>query len=335
MRRMLLIILCVFAAYTSACYSTPPNRTHTLAVQRVSEVRYVMGTLLDITIYAPSPQEGRVVLDRAFGIAEHLDSVLSTWNPASAVSVFNNSNSIQPQHVAPELYDVVTTAHTLSVLTDNAFSVTIRPLVTLWEYAKARNQLPQKVELDRIQKLITPENIRIEADGRLTKTDSNAAIETGGIGKGYAVDKIVAYLKEQNIHAGFINFGRSSIAAIGTPPGQSGWPVSLELEEGMSDGNLLLRDETLTVSRVHGNPIIIDNIAYGHIFDPLTAQPVPSRRGAAIRSASATEGEALVKYLIVRGLPPITRVQKWPKVSWALRERQTLTHSDSFFNRPI
>ena len=293
-----------------------------------------MGTLLEMTIYAPSKSEGRTVLDRAFTIAEHLNTVLSTWNPTSSVSVFNSSESIQPQHVAPELYDLVTTSHRLSDLTDNTFLATIRPLVILWEHAKARNQLPQMAELNRVRKLIMPETVRIESGGRLTKANGKAAIETGGIGKGYAVDEIVACLKKHNITAGFINFGRSSIAAIGIPPGQSGWSVSLELEEGVSEGNLLLRDETLTVSRVHGNPIIINNVEFGHIFDPLTAQPVPSRRGAAIRSASATEGEALVKYLVVRGPPSPTLVQRWPKVSWALRANNTLTHSNSFFNHP-
>lgn len=291
-----------------------------------------MGTLLDITIYAPSQAEGRAVLEQAFSIAEHLDTVLSTWNPASAVSAFNNNTSTQPQHVAPELYDLVAKSHTLSDITDNMFSVTIRPAVTLWEHAKGRNQLPQLEDINRIRSLITPHNVRIESGGRLTKSHGNAAIETGGIGKGYAVDKMVAYLKDRNVKGGFINFGRSSIAAIGTPPGQSGWPVSLELAEGVSDGTLLLRDETLTVSRVHGNPIVINNVAYGHIFDPLTAHPVSSRRGAAIRSASATDGEALVKYLVIRGSPSTALVQRWPKLSWALREEETLVHSKSFFN---
>lgn len=330
MKNNLLIVLCAVGAYLTACHTNFPNPRSTTP-RRVSEMRYVMGTLLDITIYAPSLSEGRTILNQAFTIAEHLDAVLSTWKPDSAVSVFNTSTSIHPQQVAPELHELVTEAHRLSGLTENAFSITIRPLVTLWERAKTSNRPPKEPDLDRIRKLITRESIRIESDSKLMKTESHAAIETGGIGKGYAVDKIVTFLRGQNIHAGFINFGRSSMAAIETPPGRPGWPVSLELEEGVSDGDLLLRNEALTVSRVHGNPIVIDNVTYGHIFDPITAQPVSSRRGAAIRSASATTGEVLVKYLVIRGSPSSTLQNKWPKGSWALREGKILTHSESFF----
>ena len=162
MRKVLLVVVLVFVACTTACYCNFSNQTRTSSLQRVSEVRYVMGTLLEMTIYAPSKSEGRTVLDRAFTIAEHLNTVLSTWNPTSSVSVFNSSESIQPQHVAPELYDLVTTSHRLSDLTDNTFLATIRPLVILWEHAKARNQLPQMAELNRVRKLIMPETVRIE-----------------------------------------------------------------------------------------------------------------------------------------------------------------------------
>ena len=93
--------LCLGCSITSHEATPPP------ALHKVSEVRYVMGTLLDITLFTPSQREGRVVLNDTFEIAEHLDSVLSTWKPESPVSVFNRDTSTQLRSVDPALYALV------------------------------------------------------------------------------------------------------------------------------------------------------------------------------------------------------------------------------------
>ena len=80
---------------------TPPSP------HKVSEIRYVMGTLLDITIYAPSVDEGRAVLNDTFAVAERLDAALSTWKPESPVSVFNRDRSTHLRSVDSDLYEVV------------------------------------------------------------------------------------------------------------------------------------------------------------------------------------------------------------------------------------
>lgn len=313
-------------AFCSCHLQTKP--TDIGEIKRISEVRYVMGTLLDITLYAPSEQEGRRILNETFAIAEHLDEVLSTWKSTSPVSMFNARETTVPQAVPSELYELIQNGEKLSKQTAGAFSIAIRPLVTLWQKS---THPPLSDEIKILLPIISPENLILGSHGTIAKRHPAVAVETGGIGKGYAVDKMLHYLREQGVTRAFINFGRSSMGALGAPPYTQGWPVQLELTHGTIEGHLLLKDETLTVSRAHGTPIVIEGKPYAHIFDPATGRPIKSGQGAAVRTGRATDGEAFVKYLVIRGTPTKDIITDWPDIQWIVRQEHT-THVSASFN---
>lgn len=326
LNRLLVIAmsLCIGCSAISRT-DAPPKGAH-----QVSEIRYVMGTLLDITIFAPSHHEGRVLLNDTFQIAEHLDSVLSTWKPESPVSVFNRDPSPHLRQVDPDLYAIVTRSQHLSERTDGAFSIGVRPLVEMWEHAAKAGAPPSARAIADVRRLIMPANLLTSPPSNLGKRFPEVRIETGGIGKGYAVDTMVSFLRSRGVRQAFINFGRSSIAAIGTPPGASGWRMELALSDTSSEGTIELRDETLSVSRARGTPFVINGVAYAHIFDPRTGMPVKASRGAAVRGPSATDGEAFVKYLIVRGAPSAPVADGWGGIEWIVRSEDAVELSNGF-----
>lgn len=318
--------LCVGCSVASRQHSQPPQ------LHKVSEIRYVMGTLLDITLFAPSHQEGRKILNDTFTIAEHLDTVLSTWKPESPVSVFNRDRSTTLREVDPDLYAIVVRSQGLSDKTDQAFTIGVRPLVEMWEGAAKTGVAPSRAAIARVKTLISPSNIITSPPSKLGKRYPEVSIETGGIGKGYAVDAMRDYLRSKGIRHAFINFGRSSIAALGAPPGTSGWMMELALTESSTDGAIELSDETLSVSRAKGTPFVINGVAYAHIFDPRTGAPVETVRGAAVRGPSATDAEAFVKYLVIRGAPSTSVAGTWGEVGWIVRSHDTIESSTHFWN---
>ena len=297
---------------------------------KVSEIRYVMGTLLEMTIYAPSQEEGQVIMNDAFRVAERLDSELSLWKPESPVSVFNRDDSTELRPVSSDIYTLVNLSKSLSEKTDGAFTIGVRPLVEMWELASKRGEAPTKAEIDHLRGLISPANLVTSPPSNLGKRAPGVKIETGGIGKGYAVDSIVTLLRSRGVTQAFINFGRSSIAALGSAPNSHGWKVTVALSEGSSEANIELRDETLSVSRARGTPFIVNGVAYAHIFDPVSGMPVQQSRGAAIRGPSATDGEAFVKYLVIRGAPPARIAKGWNGAEWMVRTGDKVESSAGF-----
>jgi thiamine biosynthesis lipoprotein len=326
MKRTLILVLVTSVAIGCSLRLAPSPSVSAKA----SEVRYVMGTLLEITLYAPSKEAGLKALDETFAEAQRLDSMLSTWKPESPVSVFNRERSILPQPVPFDLYEIVSRSRHLSELTDGAFTLGVRPLVEVWEMAAKRNEAPTHAEVRRVRSRIAPDNFITSLPSSIAKRDPHAMIETGGVGKGYAVDAMLTLLRSRGITQAFINFGRSSMGALGAPPAATGWKVNVALTEGSSDGEVELRDETLSVSRARGTPFVIQGKAYAHIFDPVTAMPVQSSRGAALRGPSATDGEAFVKYLVIRGAPSRSVAQRWERVEWIVRAGESLHRSPGF-----
>jgi len=285
---------------------------------------------MDVTVYASSEQEGRRLIDGAYAIAESLNRELSTWIADSPVSVFNRQRATTPMQVSADIHMLVERSRALSDKTEGAFSITVRPLVDLWELSAKRNALPSAGELSQMKELVSAEALEVVSTDSIRKRHPGVMIETGGIGKGYAVDSMLTYLRQQGVSAAFINFGRSSLGAIGSPPGERGWLVDVSLVEGRVDTRIWLRDETLSVSRARGNPFVVAGRSYAHIFDPATASPVVLSRGAAVRGRSATEGEAYVKYLVIRGVPPARVAERWGGAEWMVREGGRLEGSAAF-----
>jgi thiamine biosynthesis lipoprotein len=52
-------------------------------------------------------------------------------------------------------------------------------------------------------------------------------LDPGSIGKGFAVDSVVALLRENEVHSAFISAGGSTLYGLGAPPDKAGWPVEV------------------------------------------------------------------------------------------------------------
>lgn len=328
-RLLCFVVAPLLAGALLACssYSHTSRTAHT----PISEVRYVMGTLLDISVYASSEGAGRDILNETFKVAENLDSLLSTYQRESVVSQFNRDTDTTAKPVPNDVCELVRVSQTLSLKTNGAFDISVRPLVELWHTAAKRGYPPTPGEVAHATSLMGPSALSLSPPCRLGKRSPQVAIETGGIGKGFAVDKMVALLKERGVQAAFINFGRSSLAAVGAPPGEQGWPVTVELADGSRDGSITIRDETLSVSRARGTPFVVAGVSYAHIFDPSSGRPIRTSRGAAIRGPSATDGEAFVKYLVIRGAPATSVASSWGATEWLVKTDRKLTSSPGFF----
>jgi thiamine biosynthesis lipoprotein len=87
-------------------------------------------------------------------------------------------------------------------------------------------------------------------------------LDLGGIGKGYAVDRMAEVLREWDVHRALLHGGHSSVLAMDPPDGVDGWPLTIN-------------DELV---HVHHQAISASGIRKrDHIVDPRTGQPVRER----------------------------------------------------------
>jgi len=278
-----------------ACAAPPPP-----PLVELSDGRPAMGTILEITLLAPDTPLARKTLDELFELAQRLDAALSRYDPASELSKLNRSAGQGAILVGPALAQILAASVGYTRLTRGSFDVTVGPLVALWTRAGETGVLPNAEEIEQARALVGAEQIRVEASG-VALARAGVSADLGGIAKGWALDRMLPLLRERGIDHALLDFGQSSLWALGAPPGAAGWRL---LARGPGDGALgvlTLSDQALSVSGSFGQSTLIGGRRYGHVLDPRSGRPLERQRQALVVAPDAALAEALSKALLILG----------------------------------
>jgi hypothetical protein len=143
---------------------------------------------------------------------------------------------------------------------------------------------------------LLPDAPLIEIDplnGAVTILGEGVALDFGALGKGYALDCVVAILREWGFDCALAHAAFSSVYALGAPPGMDGWPLALadpRSEDGAL-GTLLLRDAAIGGSGFHTQG--------RHILDPRSGTQVQGKLASWAVVESAARADALSTALVV------------------------------------
>ena len=285
------------ALLACACVGpAPPERTLATA----SDGRPAMGTVLEITLVGPDARALRAAMDPLFAEATRLDRLMTPWDAASDAARLNAAAGRGPLPVAPEVADLLARSAALSSLTRGAFDVTLGPLVSLWNEAGARGEVPSREAVAAARSRVGASQLRVGSDGRV-ELAAGAAVNLGGVAKGYALDRMLPLLRAAGARAALLSFGQSSAWALGAPPGAAGWRLLARAPGGGFLGILTLRDRALSVSGSQGSFALIGGRRYGHVIDPRSGEPLVEERLALVVAPDATLAEALSKAVLVLG----------------------------------
>ncbi|MGH7948153.1 MAG: FAD:protein FMN transferase [Candidatus Binataceae bacterium] len=264
----------------------------------VTAGRYVMGTVLEATIYAPDRASADALLETAFAEASRLDAMMTTYDDASALMRLNRAAGEGAQRVPPELAELLAASVAYSRLTRGTFDVTVGPLVSLWRSRASRDGQVTDSELAEVRALVGSDKIVLRDHATVELARTGMALDLSGIAKGYALDRIVAMLRRRGVARAYLSFGQSSIWALGAPPGAHGWTVALRDPAGGFAGSIELRDRAMSVSSSFGGS---GARRISHVIDPRSARPLDRDLEACVIASNATEAEALSKALLILG----------------------------------
>ena len=299
-RSFILILLCL-----------PPSQASP-ALHEVREVHYQMGTFLELVVWHSNPNVAKRIIREAAQEVHRLDGILSNFDSESSVSHFNQRAGKGKTSLPWELYELLTVARRFSVLTSGDFDATVGPLMDLWRDHAALGRLPDRDNLAQVLRQVGYEKLRLYNDRSAELQLPGMKIDLGGIGKGYAVDRVVSRVKAAGIRSALINFGGSSIYALGTPPGKLGWEIGIKGPDDQVRGVIYLHDMALSTSGSMGKFWTIAGKKYGHLIDPKSGTPVLKPRVATAIASTATAAEALTKPLVLRGKTGLRLVARLP-----------------------
>jgi len=276
-----------------ACVAPPP-------LAEISDGRPAMGTILEITLFAPATASARETLDELFALALRLDASLTLYDPHSELSRLNRSAGHGAISVDPELAKILAASVGYTRLTRGAFDVTVGPLVALWTHAGQTGVLPSARELARARARVGASQIQVEGS-EIALLHEGVSVDLGGIAKGWALDRMLPLLRERGIACALLDFGQSSVWALGAPPGAAGWRLLARGPDESALGVLTLVDQALSISGSLGQWALIGGRRYGHIVDPRSGLALERRRQALVVAPNAALAEALSKALLILG----------------------------------
>jgi thiamine biosynthesis lipoprotein len=140
---------------------------------------------------------------------------------------------------------------------------------------------------------------------RVRFEDPSVAIDLGGIGKGYAVDRAVAALRAWGIERGLVNAG-GDLYALGTSEDGDAWKVGIRSPRDPGDlaGRIAISDEAVATSGDYLRQFTHAGRRYHHLLDPATGEPRQSDvHSVTVRAVSCLDADAAAT--AVFGMDPI------------------------------
>jgi thiamine biosynthesis lipoprotein len=280
------------------CAASPEPSAPAVSYDRpYSDGRVLMGTVLELQIFAGNGAAGRVLADVVFDEVARLERLVSHYDPESEVSRLASVAGRGPREVDPLVADLVSASLRLGELSRGAFDVTLGPAVEFWRTADP--ELPDRKQLDSVRERTGQDKLKLLPGNRVELLAPGMRLDFGGIAKGWALDRVARDLREAEVEAALLSFGQSSVQALGAPPGRAGWTLALRSPTGGIEGSVTLRDQALSIS---------SSVAEGRseldrdrapIIDPRTRRPVDQPAQVAVVAADATSADAISTAILV------------------------------------
>ena len=239
-----------------------------------------------------------------------INQVMSTYLEDSELSQFNQSTSTDWIAVSDELLQLVQRAQTISKATNGAFDITVGPAVNLWQFGprdiSQQRTLPAESDIQVVKGEIGYQYLHVDQERQSLRKDiPELYVDLSAIAKGYAVDEIVALLKQYPIDDGCMVEIGGEIGTLGSRADGTPWRIGIQEPDappGILSATINLSTQAMATSGDYFNFFDVDGIRYSHTINPLTAKPVTHNlTSTVVITKNCAEADAWATALLVLG----------------------------------
>lgn len=231
--------------------------------------------------------------------ARRIESKFSRYQKDNIIYRLNNANG-KTIKVDKETAKLLNFSHQCYQLSDGLFDITSGILRKAWSFDGSDN-IPDQSQIDPLLELIgwhkvnwTDPCLRMPADMQ---------IDFGGIGKEYAVDKVLLMLLKSTDKPLLVNFGGDLHASANRSKNRP-WITGIEKPDqpGKAHDTLQLYHGALATSGDAFRYLESDGIRYGHVLNPKTGWPVTdSPHSVTVAAENCTQAGILSTLAMLHG----------------------------------
>lgn len=247
-----------------------------------------MHSRVDVLIPGHEETFVRRIIQLMFEEISRLEKVLNRFSPDSELYRLNHLPTDTPYPLSAELLAVLLDCLHWQKKTEGYFDITI--------------QSPYRGKSYSHEFSLDAENVTF------TRLHPDLILDLCGYAKGWALDNIRSLLFYEGVTEALLNFGNSSICALGNQPGGEGWNVGMEdpAQPGINAHECLLINQCLTTS---GN----NSEERAHICNPKNGQMIKGAAHISLITPNAACGEALSTALFAANTESKQRILTLPE----------------------
>ena len=194
-----------------------------LQAATVRRMGFVMGTVLTLEINAEDLKVAQQAAELCFQEVSDWDQRLSNYKASSEISHINKNAGHEQVQVSSPMLNFLNFSQALSVETSGYFDITVEPLTQLWKLRERKlGEFPSKEQIQKAKNLVNYKNVLVLSEPISVQFKNNGmGFDTGGIGKGYALDQIALRVQSLSISSMTLNFGGEIIYVSKVPLSRS------------------------------------------------------------------------------------------------------------------
>jgi FAD:protein FMN transferase len=249
----------------------------------------------------------------------HVNKLMSTYDPQSELSRFNQWQSTEAFPLSPETLLVMQEAKRLGEVSEGILDVTVGPLVNLWGFGPSArpDKVPSAETIAEVKSRIGLDKLEL-LPGAARKLHEDLYVDLSTIAKGYGVDKVANLLEANGINNYLVEIGGEMRVKGNKASGQD-WRIAVEkpvtseraVQEIISIGN-----NAIATSGDYRNYFEENGVRYSHLIDPHTGFPIQHNLVAVtVIHPSCMTADGLATALIVMGKDRALALAKqnhWP-----------------------
>lgn len=266
-----------------------------------------MATSFEVILAETDATYAAQAAEAVFAEIDRLEDELSRFRPTSDIWRLSQLKAGESLEVSLAVWDCLALAKAVHAETAGAFDITVGPLMHLWRHEDQTLRQPEPALLELARQAVGSQLFELDPDGcRVTVHADRMVFDLGALGKGYALDQAVQILQDWSLPDAFLNAGDSTLLALGRPPGEDAWTVTLA--EGAASRQLTDRALSGSGFQVKG----------AHIMNPRTLSPVPveGRRSYALAPTAAMSDALSTAFMILTPGEIRQLCARHPEIEW-------------------
>jgi thiamine biosynthesis lipoprotein len=267
----------------------------------------VFGTIINITLLDVDNKTAEEAFRHIREDLKVMHRVWHVWEPGSLMRMNQLLKYTSEFSAAPSVLELIHVAKKLAIKSQHLFNPAIGELIALWGFHSSQQAGTQPSE-PAIKELVkqnpTLENITIKGI-RMSNNNAAVKIDLGGVAKGFAIDRLLSYLKKRGIHNALINTG-GDLKVIGKH-GDRPWKIAIRDPRKAKAivGSIELNNNEAAFTsgdyeRYFKNKNNKNKYLH-HIIDPRTGYPAIGTQSVTVLHQNAATADAAATALFIAG----------------------------------